>query len=544
MRFSTLLGKTLRHAPAEADTVGYRLLARAGCVQALAPGLVAYLPLGQRALQHLAAIVREEFAREEAQDLGLPALLPSTAADGDAPALSVMANAIRSYRELPVLACWFGHGARTDARARMGLLHAREYRTFVCLGAETDAAGTTRLTERLIAACARLFARCDLEALAVCARPDPAHAARAFFLPADEGDDAILRCAACDYAADAEIAAFRKPPAPSRGEAPLPLEEVATPGVRTIDTLAAYLAIPAARTLKAVFMQADGRPVFVAVRGDMAVAEAKLRHALHATEVRPLDNEAVRALGLVAGSAGPTGLTSLPIVADDAVLDAPNLVTGANRPDLHLRNVTYGRDWSATIVADIARARPGDGCPRCGAPLAGQSGILLGEAAPRHNNGDVLGIRFLDRDGGERTAALVRCTIDLTRLLAAIAAVHHDDHGLVWPAAVAPLPVHIVALNVNQPEVRDTAERLVQQCTAAGLEPLYDDRDASAGVKFADADLIGLPVRVTISPRSLADGEVELRVRAGGATERVPLDDALGRLRALLDSDALPRATP
>jgi len=555
MRFSTLLGKTLRQAPAEAETASHRLLVRAGCVHALAPGLFAYLPLGQRARRHIIAAAREEFAREEAQELQLPATRLAEDNDraaetagreqlAERDALEVMVSAIRSYRELPALACWCATARRAEVRTRSGLLFAREYDRFVCLGAETDATSATRLLERLIAACTRLFARCGLDTLAVCARPDPNHPARAFFLPVDEGDDAILRCAACHDAAIAEVAAFRKPPAPSRGETPLPPEEVATLGVRTIDALAAFLAIPPARTLKAVFMQADGQPVFVAVRGDMTVSEAKLRHALHAAEVRPLDEDAVHALGLVAGSAGPVGLTGLPIVADDALLDAPNLVTGANRPDTHLRNVTYGRDWTASVVADIARARAGDGCPRCGAPLVGQSGILLGEVAPHNDDSEAPSIRFLDRDGSERTAVLASCTIDLTRLLAAIAASHHDDHGLAWPAAIAPLPVHLVALNLNEPTVREAAETLYRHLREAGLEPLYDDRDVSAGVKFADADLIGLPVRVTISPRSLAAGAVELRRRHDGTTEHIPLDEAVQRLHILCGAGGPPRPAP
>jgi prolyl-tRNA synthetase len=562
---STLIGKTLRQAPTEAETANHQLLLRAGLVQQTAAGIYSYLPLGWRALRRIEELVRQEMDAAGGQELHLPVLSPGelweesgrlgtmgqmlmTLQDRRERTLvlgptheevitDVVRRNVRSYRDLPVLLYQIQTKFRDEARPRGGLLRGREFVMKDLYSFDADWEGLDASYATLAAAYQRIFARCGVPAT-------PVHAdsgaiggkeSQEFLYLTEIGEDTALFCPNGDYAANAEKAEFRKAPAPSQGEAPLPLEEIATPGQKTIDDLAAFLRIPPARTLKAVFMQADGEPIFVAIRGDMSVNEIKLRNALHAADVGPLDEEAVRRRGLVAGSAGPVGLTGIRIVADDALLDAPNLVTGANQPDAHVKNATLGENWTAEIVADVALAREGDGCPVCGAPFQTRRGIELGHIFKLGTMyTEAMHARFLDADGVERPSIMGCYGIGISRLLAAVIEANHDEKGIVWPAALAPFAVHLLALNIDKPDVRAAAEGLYEQLRAAGIEALFDDREAAAGVKFNDADLLGMPLRVTVSPRNLASSAVEIVRRTGGPAEQAPIADAVARIRALL----------
>jgi prolyl-tRNA synthetase len=440
---------------------------------------------------------------------------------------------------MPLLVYQLQTKFRDEARPRGGLLRGREFLMKDLYSFDADWQGLDISYAKLAAAYQRIFDRC-----AVPARPVQADSgaiggkdSEEFLYITPIGEDTARFCPTGDYAANAEKAAFQKTPAPSRGEAPLPLEEVATPGVKTIEDLALFLNIPHARTLKAVFMQADGEPVFVAIRGDMTVNEIKLRNALHAVDVGPLDEETVRRRGLVAGSAGPVGLRGIRIVADEALLDAPNLVTGANKPDVHVRNATYGRDWTAEIVTDVALAREGDACPLCGAALEEKRGVELGhifKLGTRYS--EAMNARFLDADGAEKPCIMGCYGIGVSRLLASVIEANHDEKGIVWPLALAPFPVHLVALNIDRPEVREAADALYRGLRAAGIEALFDDRELAAGVKFNDADLLGMPLRLTVSPRNLAAGAVEIARRTGGPAEQLTLADAVASVRALLSA--------
>jgi prolyl-tRNA synthetase len=336
----------------------------------------------------------------------------------------------------------------------------------------------------------------------------------------------------------------RKPvPAP---EAPLPLEKVATPDTKTIADLAVFLAIPEARTAKAVFMVAasgessPGKPleefIFAIVRGDTDVNETKLANALKARELRPATDEEIRAVGAVPGYASPVGLKDVRIIVDDLIPQSPNLVAGANEDGYHLRNVNYGRDYTASIVADITAAEEGDACPNCGGALRASRGVEIGnifKLGTRYTQ--ALGAAFLDEAGQQRPVIMGSYGIGVGRLLACIAEEHHDEHGLIWPVSVAPYPVHLIVLpskkDSRPPEI---ALELEAALTAAGLEPLFDDRAESAGVKFMDADLIGLPLRLTVSERALNEGGVELKVRSTGERTVIPLDAVIAEVQARL----------
>jgi prolyl-tRNA synthetase len=279
------------------------------------------------------------------------------------------------------------------------------------------------------------------------------------------------------------------------------------------------------QTCKAVFYSADGRPVFVAIRGDLEVNEIKLKNKLKANELDVLDDAAVRAAGLVAGSASPVGLNGIDVVADESAVEGVNLVAGANEPDVHFLNVNHGRDWQATIVADIALARSGDACATCGTPLEARRGMEMGHVFKLGTiYSELMGVHYLDEQGERRPAVMGCYGIGVERMLAACIEANHDQNGIIWPPEVAPYDVHVVALNLDQDAVVAALEQVEEALAEAGLSVLSDDRPDAAGVKFKDADLLGMPVRVTVSPRSLEKGGVELRVRRTGEISVVPVD--------------------
>jgi prolyl-tRNA synthetase len=352
---------------------------------------------------------------------------------------------------------------------------------------------------------------------------------------APAGEDTLLLCNQCGYSANREVATFRKPE--PLVEAPLPVEKVATPHCKTIAELAAFLGIHESRTAKAVFFVAEGGKVLFAItRGDMEVNETKLRQAAGVTGLRPATEEEIRAVGAEPGYGSPVGVTGALIVVDDLVAASPNLVSGANEEGYHLRNVTCGRDYTPDIVADIVAARGGEPCPTCGSPLSAERGIEVGnifKLGTRYSQ--ALGALYDDPQGVKQPIVMGSYGIGVGRLLATVAETHHDDYGLVWPASVTPFHVHLVLLAKKAPQAVEVADRLYHELWAAGIEVLYDDREEpSPGVKFNDADLIGLPLRVTVSARSLEQGGVELKRRDGQERQIVPPAEVLAVVDAML----------
>jgi prolyl-tRNA synthetase len=583
MRLSRLFGRTLREPPADADTPSHRLLVRAGFVDQLAAGLYAMLPLGLRVQRKVEQIIRDEMLAAGAQEVLLPMLQPLDLWQQSGRDLSMadvlfrlqdrrrrwhvlgptheevvtrlVAAFVRSHRDLPVTLFQVHTKHRDEARPRGGLLRVREFVMKDAYSFDRDEEGMDRSYAAMFAAYQRIFARCDLPALPVEADSGAIGGKESveFMLPSPAGEDTIIRCssATCRYAANRERAAFRRVPAAGAPEPPgespplQPLEEVRTPGVRTIDDLARFLGISPAQTLKAVFYMAEqaGPPpatelIFVGIRGDLEVNEVKLRNLLRCDALRLARDDEVAAAGLVAGSASPVGIQGLRTVVDLSVPPEPNLVAGANRPDVHLRNVNYGRDFTATLVADIATARAGHPCVRCGSSLVEERGIELGHVfklGTRYT--EAFGARYLDATGQPHPIWMGCYGIGVGRTIAAAVEHHHDAQGIVWPASIAPCDVHLVAVNVDHPDVAATADALYQSLLDTGVAVLYDDRLESAGVKFNDADLIGVPLRVTVGPRGVRQGQVEVRPRAGGEAEAVPLEGAAPaiarRVRAL-----------
>jgi prolyl-tRNA synthetase len=353
------------------------------------------------------------------------------------------------------------------------------------------------------------------------------------------GEDTLLLCDRCGYAANRQIARFKKLSNPV--EDPLPTEKVATPDAKTIEDLAQFLKIPNSKTAKAVFLvatiakgeQSEDQFVFAVVRGDMELNETKLANALKAKSLRPALEDEIIAVGAVPGYASPVDLEGALVVVDDAIPDSPNLVAGANEDGFHLRNVNYGRDYQADLVMDISAAQEGDTCPDCDGIMRAKRGVEVGnifKLGPRYSK--QLGAFFLDAEGESKPVIMGSYGIGSGRLLACVAEEYHDDNGLIWPISVAPYHVHLVLLSGREDtETIEISEKLYKILQEEGIEVLYDDRNESPGVKFNDADLIGLPIRLTVSQRAMQAGGVEFKRRDLSEKEVIPIEGLVERIR-------------
>ncbi|OGO29887.1 MAG: proline--tRNA ligase [Chloroflexi bacterium RBG_16_56_11] len=563
MRISKLLGKTLREIPADADTVSHRLLVRAGLVNQLAAGVYSYLPLAWRVLKKIEDIVREEMDKAGGQEVSLPVLQPLEMwqSSGRHQALGkvlftlydrrerplalgptheevitqLVSRNVQSYRDLPLLPYQIQTKFRDEPRPRGGLVRAREFIMKDAYSFDIDEAGMDASYDGMVRAYQAIYDRCGLPTMLVEADSGAIGGkdSREFMLVTDSGEDEIIYCPDCKYAANAEKAASIKEKVDD--SRPGPLEEVATPGMATIEEVAGFLKIPHNHTLKAVFYVADGHLVFVVIRGDLAVNEIKLNNLLRAADLRLATEAEVVAAGIVAGAASPVGLKGFKVIADDSVTSGANFVAGGNKPDMHLRNVNYSRDFAADTVADIALARAGDRCPRCGGRLASTRGIEVGHVfklLTRYS--EKFNASFIDEKGDSRPIVMGCYGLGISRLLSAVVEHHHDDKGIIWPVSVAPYQVYLCPLYREGSNVPEVAEKLYQELRAAGLEVLFDDREESPGVKFNDADLLGIPFRVTVSPRTLQKDSVELKKRSEKESELVPLTDIIGKIQAMV----------
>ncbi len=571
MRMSQLFSQTLRDDPTEAEVASHRLLLRAGYIRQLDAGIFSYLPLARRALHKIETILREEMDAIGGQELTMPVVHPAEVwqATGRWEAIGaemgrfqdrsgrdmvlamtheeVVADLARreihSYRQLPQLIYHLQTKWRDDPRPRAGLIRVREFTMLDSYSLDADEAGLDAQYRAHYDAYFRIFQRCGLPVIAIASDVGMMGGSMAheYMYLTPIGEDTILHCPACEYSANRQIARIRKPLPPE--EAPAPLEKVATPGVTTIEALAAYLGITPAQTAKAVFMVAtlptatgiEEKLVFSVVRGDRQLNETKLANAIQARELRPAHDEEIEACGAVPGYASPRNVRDALIVVDELVTKSPNLVAGANEEGYHLRNVNFGRDLQADIVTDIVAAQAGDACPNCGAPLLESRGVEVGnifKLGTRYTA--AVGATYQSAEGEARPIVMGSYGIGVGRLLACIAEAHHDEHGLCLPLAVAPYHVHLVLLP-GQPETAAAAEALYAELQAAGIEVLYDDRDERAGVKFNDADLIGIPLRLTVSQRSLAQGGIEAKLRTSTEREIVPQETALDYVRQTLD---------
>jgi prolyl-tRNA synthetase len=355
-----------------------------------------------------------------------------------------------------------------------------------------------------------------------------------FMVITEAGEDEIIYCPNCGYAANVEKAQSAKTVVPSEVRNLLPLQEVATPGAQTIEEVANFLSVPLNQTLKAVFYSADGEFIFIVIRGDLEVNETKLKNTLKCSELRLATETEVEEADVVAGFASPIGMKGARIIADDSVTLGSNFVAGANKPGYHLKNVNYPRDFQVNLTADIALAHHGDNCPKCAAKLSSTRGIEVGHVFKLGTFlSEKFGAFFLDRDGRSQPIIMGCYGIGLGRLSAALVEKNHDDKGIIWPVSVAPYQVHLCPLYSGNLEVSSSVEKIYEELQRESIEVLLDDRDESPGVKFSDADLLGIPLRLTISPRTLKNQSVEAKWRMGKETRLLPVESVATEVKGL-----------
>ena len=566
MRFTRLVSKTLRDDPPEAETASHRLMLRAGMIHQVAAGAYSYLPLAWRSLRKIENIIREEMDAAGGQELMMPSLQPvelwehtgRKAAFGDslfsledrrgrpmvlAPTheevvTGIVKAHVQSYRDLPLILYQIQTKFRDEPRPRAGLVRVREFDMKDAYSFNADDDSLDDSYQAMAQAYRNIYRRSGLPVLMVEADSGAIGGKNSheFILPATSGEDTVIICSGCSYAANAEKAAASYVELPAEPEQPL--EEVSTPGVKTIAGLAQFLGVPEEKTFKAVFYMADDELAFVTIRGDLEVNEIKLKNVLHCSQLRLAGDEEVKAAGLVAGSASAIGLNGVRRVADPSITQGSNFVVGANKPDTHLRGANYPRDFQVDILADIALAQPGQLCLECGRKLESTRGIEVGHIFKLGTFfSDSMGAQYLDRDGRQQPMTMGCYGIGVGRLLAAAIEQNHDERGIVFPAPLAPYQVHLVGLNLAQEDVAGAADSLYQELWEQGFETLYDDRpDQAAGVKLNDADLMGLPVRLVVSPRNLKNGVVELKGRQETEAVTVAADQVVATLRQWLNS--------
>lgn len=500
MRYTDLFGKTKRDAPSEMNDATLRLAFRAGLLRPTANGQRLYLPLASNVISQMLLMLRGDLEELHAQELrGAPGV------DLDA----LCAAEIQSYKQLPARVTWQSGG--------MTRLHLASFET------TGDAANETRAMFKKLAA--DFFQYAGIVAQDALDVDD----ARVWYANAPALDLEIFSNPARTYAATRAAAAPLK--APAAPEAPLPLQEIETPHCDTIEALASLLSVPTSRTAKAVFYSSEGRVIFAVIRGDLQIDEDKVKRALGVNPLRWATDEEIARVGATPGFASPIGTRGATIVVDDSILNSPNLVAGANKADYHLLNTNVPRDYRPDVVTDIALARVGDPSPDGNGALEMSRAIALGHLrAPRELNAS-----FLDANGKAQKPLVVEMDLDLGAVLLAHVGAHQDEKGIVWTRALAPFDAHIVALNADKPEVAPVLTRVIDAFELQGLDVLVDDRNESAGVKFNDADLLGMPLRITLGPKTVAQNSVELKGRQEAAARMVALDALAQEIEQWMD---------
>lgn len=568
MRMSKLFSQTLREIPAEAETSSHQLLLRAGFIRQLGTGIFSYLPLARRSMTKIENIMRQEINIIGGQEITMPVVHPAeiwqesgrwykigdemgrfTDKNKHNMVLSMtheeviadlVRKEIRSYRQLPQLLYHIQTKWRDDPRPRAGLIRAREFTMKDSYSLDMNWDGLEKQYNAHYQAYLNIFQKCGLQVVVI--KSDTGimggQLAHEFMYLTPIGEDTIFICDHCGYLANKQVARAKK--IPIIDDSLLPLQKVATPNSKTIEKLANYLSISTNKTAKAVFMVASMRKnnenidqfIFVIVRGDMEVNETKLANALSASDLRSATDSEIRAVGAVPGYASPVGLNDIIIITDDLIPQSTNLVAGANLEGYHLMNVNYGRDYTADIIADITSVQEGDECIQCGQPIRSERGVEVGNIFKLGTHfSESMGCNYLDSKGQSHPIVMGSYGIGIGRLLACIAEEHHDEHGLVWPITMSPYQIHLISLPFKPGEtlLGDTnqAEMLYQKFSELNIDCLFDDRDESPGIKFNDADLIGNPIRLTISERSIKNGGIEFKRREYPEKTIIPITNII-----------------
>jgi len=565
MRYTQYFIPTVKETPADAEVISHKLMLRAGMVRKVAAGIYSYLPMGLRSIRKVENIVREEMNRAGGIEILMPMVTPAElwqeskrweqygkellrlkdrkdnefclGPTHEEVVTDIVRREVRSYRQMPLNLYQIQTKFRDEIRPRFGLMRGREFIMKDAYSFDVDEQGADISYEKMYQAYRRIFARCGLRFRAVEADTGSigGNWSHEFMVLADSGEDAIVSCNACDYAANVEKAESRIIEAPEHADA-RPLEKVHTPGRKSIQEVSDFLQVPANTTVKMLVLMADNLPVAVLLRGDHDLNEIKLKKILGCEELELATDEVIASVtGAPVGYLGPVG-QKIRMIADLTVKGMRNFVAGANETDYHLKNVNPERDFVMGEYADIRNVTHGDACPRCtGGVLEMWRGIEVGHVFKLGMKySKALNATFLDPDGKEQTVFMGCYGIGIGRTVAACIEQNHDDNGIVFPLPIAPFHCIVSAINPKDELVSSAAEDIYARLQAAGVEVLYDDRDERPGVKFKDADLIGIPLRIVVGAKNLAEGKVELKQRRGGEMEIFSIDDAVSRVNTLV----------
>lgn len=570
MRASNLYAPTLRNTPAEAEIVSHQLMYRAGMIRKVAGGMYTFLPLGWRVIRKIEQIIREEMDAAGGQEVMMPIMQPAElweesgrwAAYGDemmrikdrhernfclGPTheemiTDLVRDEVRSYKQLPLLLYQIQDKFRDERRPRFGLMRSREFIMKDLYSFDKDIAGMNESYKKMYDAYTKIYTRMGLEFRPVEADNGAIGGGHSheFTVLADAGESNIVYCSKCDYAASDEKAELKPIAMPS--EAAEPLSKIATPDTNTIEAVVNLLKVPVEKTIKAVAYQTDtDELVLVFIRGDHEVNEVKVINQLDgALELRMADEEAIKSVGGYPGFMSPIGIKEgTRILVDATVMNMSNAVAGANEEGYHYVNVNPKRDFTqeSIVITDLRMVKEGDPCPHCGAGLNMTRGIEAGQVFTLGTKySKAMGATFLDENGKEQPLYMGCYGIGVGRTMAAAIEQNNDEQGIVWPRAIAPYEVVVVAVNAKKADQLEYAEKVYAECQKAGLDTLLDDRKERAGVKFKDCDLIGYPVRVVIGPKAIEEGQIEIKVRKTGEVFTVAYDEYLLKVQELLNN--------
>ncbi|OPX40561.1 MAG: proline--tRNA ligase [Desulfobacteraceae bacterium 4484_190.3] len=557
MRYSEMLLPTGRETPSDAEVISHQLMLRAGMIRKLSSGIYSYLPLGYRVIKKVEQIIREEMDRAGGQEVFLPAVQPAElwiesgrwqfygkellrlkdrhnreyciGPTHEEVITDLIRNEIQTYRQLPINLYQIQTKFRDEIRPRFGIMRCREFGMKDAYSFDADDAGAELSYKKMFEAYSRIFSRCGLSF-----RPVEADSgsiggsfSHEFLVTADSGEDGMVYCTSCDYAANLEKAEVARPEERHIDESEfLPLEEIYTPGVRTIEEVSAFLDVTTQDIVKTLIFSADDSTIAVLIRGNEEINEIKLKNYLGCDSLELATDDIVHEVtGAPKGFAGGIGIKS-EIIADYSLINMRNFVMGANKKDYHIKNCNTGRDFKIRDFADLRIVGVTDTCPRCKSPIKFARGIEVGHVFKLGTKySKAMKATFLDKDGKEKYMVMGCYGIGVGRTVAACIEQNNDEDGIIWPFSIAPYHVLITPVNIRNEELLSMAEKLYDNLGRRGIEVLLDDRDERAGVKFKDADLIGIPLRITMGPKKLAEGKVEVKFRKSGEVREIPFDE-------------------
>jgi len=558
MRWTQALIPTLKEDPQDAEVISHKLMIRGGYIRKLMAGAYSYLPLGVRVLDKVKKIIKEEMDAAGAQEVLLPAIQPpelwKTTGRYDVlgPVLikfkdrhgkelvlgptheeiitDLVANNVKSYKELPLTFYQIQTKFRDEPRPRFGIMRTSEFIMKDAYSFDADNEGLDKSYQKMYGAYCRIFERSGLPYIPVEADTGimGGNVSHEFMVPSEAGEDRIVVCQKCKYAASTQIAVVRGQGARVKGqEKKLPIAEVETPGVTTIEKVAELLKAESSKLVKTLIFKADDKSVVLLVRGDYDANEVKLKNYLKCSSLELADEKTIVKVTLApVGFSGPVGLTDVRIVADNSVKDMVNFVTGANKKDAHLVNVNIDRDFETKEFGDFRMISKDDKCPSCGGAIDIKQTIEIGHTFKLGTKySESLGAKFLDKDGSTKPCIMGCYGIGVNRIIASVIETSNDKDGIVWPQGIAPYSIVIIALNIDSKKVKDIAEDVYARLVKCGYDVLFDDRNESAGVKFKDADLIGIPIKIIVGERNAKKGMIEIKLRKTGEVKEVAAKD-------------------